>query len=257
MPVSPETLADLTGPTPAEEVKQKPTFRKGADGRSVPTGKTLSYVDARYVMDTLDKVVGPENWSDRYVPLAGGAVECTLSINVWSDFTKEADGTLGASSGHWISKADVGVPSSIEPQKGAYSDAFKRAAVKWGIAKDLYDERADEQAAPANAGPVRGRTELDVDADAPRTNTGQRAGTRAPARGGNDAASKRARNEEEYEAFLQTWDPNDSPWYCPVHGGVELKPFGTSRAGNEYGAFLACPEGRDCDEKPVYINTIK
>src|SRR3990167_6772750 len=41
------------------------------------------------------------------------------------------------------SKSDVGYPNGgmddDEPFKGAYSDAFKRAAVKLGIGRDLYD----------------------------------------------------------------------------------------------------------------------
>jgi len=49
-----------------------------------------------------------------------GGVECTLTI-------------LG------ISHADVGTPSQSEELKGAYSDALKRAAVKFGIGSYLYE----------------------------------------------------------------------------------------------------------------------
>lgn len=113
-----EIMAALAAPTPKSEVKTRPGRGKSGD---------LSYVDARFVMDRLDSVVGPMNWSDQYLPVDGG-VECTIRIHVGDAFA---------------SKSDVGVPSTIEPVKGAYSDAFKRAAVKWGIGRDLYDEDSE------------------------------------------------------------------------------------------------------------------
>ena len=116
-------IAALQAPTPREETKQRPG--KGSSG-------PLTYVDARYVMDRLDAAVGPFGWNDRYVVNEDGSVECTITIHF------EGDGGEAVSS-----KADVGVPSKIEPAKGAYSDAFKRAAVKWGIGRDLYDEDSE------------------------------------------------------------------------------------------------------------------
>jgi hypothetical protein len=50
-------------------------------------------------------------------------VICTLSIKVGDA---------------WISKEDGGENSDIEPVKGGLSDAFKRAAVSWGIGRYLY-----------------------------------------------------------------------------------------------------------------------
>ena len=84
----------------------------------------VAYVDARAVMDRLDATVGPAQWSDRYTLLreqSGGfgpelVVACRLTV-------------LG------VTKTDVGVG---EDAKAAYSDAFKRAAVKFGIARYLY-----------------------------------------------------------------------------------------------------------------------
>ena len=78
------------------------------------------YIDARDVMDRLDAVVGAENWSDKYTTLAIGesrwAIECTITIN-------------------GVSKSDVG---EGDAPKDAYSDALKRAAVKWGVGRYLY-----------------------------------------------------------------------------------------------------------------------
>lgn len=93
-------------------------------------GGMFSYIDARQVMDRLDEVVGPGNWSDHYFAHQGGAVECTLTI-------------------FGVSKSDVGYSNNPdadpddkefehEPLKAAYSDAFKRAGVKWGVGRFLY-----------------------------------------------------------------------------------------------------------------------
>lgn len=79
------------------------------------------YIDARDVMDRLDAVVGGENWQDKYTVLAYSdsrwAVECTLVVN-------------------GVAKTDVG---EGDAPKDAYSDALKRAAVKFGIGRYLYD----------------------------------------------------------------------------------------------------------------------
>lgn len=83
----------------------------------------VAYIDARDVMDLLDEVVGPENWSDEFFEI-GGKMFCRLSLKV---------------NDTWISKQDVGTPSNMDADKGEASDAFKRAAVKWGIGRFLYD----------------------------------------------------------------------------------------------------------------------
>lgn len=82
----------------------------------------LAYIDARDVMDRLDGVLGFENWQDRY-EFHGARTICYLSIRV---------------DGEWITKADGAGDSDVEAEKGAISDALKRAAVKWGIGRYLY-----------------------------------------------------------------------------------------------------------------------
>jgi hypothetical protein len=83
----------------------------------------LCYIDARDVMNRLDQVMGAENWEDSYREGTGGRVFCRLSLNV---------------DGQWISKEDAAGESSFEAEKGAVSDALKRAAVKWGVGRYLY-----------------------------------------------------------------------------------------------------------------------
>ncbi|MEN8237425.1 MAG: Rad52/Rad22 family DNA repair protein [Pseudomonadota bacterium] len=83
----------------------------------------VAYIDARAVMDILDEVVGPDNWQDDYKSvdnhmLAGIGIKC------------------GAG---WVWKWDTGSESNIEKEKGMISDSFKRAGVKWGIGRFLYD----------------------------------------------------------------------------------------------------------------------
>ena len=96
-------------------------------------GQALAYIDARDVMKRLDDVLGSHNWQDEYSPMPNGAVSCTLSI--WFDdrgWVKKSDGA-GAT-------GDTSKESEREmATKGGFSDAFKRAAVKWGIGRYLYD----------------------------------------------------------------------------------------------------------------------
>lgn len=87
----------------------------------------LAYIDARDVMDRLDAVVGPANWQDTYTETAKGRLICTLSLRVNEE---------------WISKSDGAGNTDVEGDKGAISDALKRAAVKWGIGRYLYDIEA-------------------------------------------------------------------------------------------------------------------
>jgi hypothetical protein len=82
----------------------------------------LAYIDARDVMERLDAVCGPGNWQDRY-DFAGPRTICYLSIKIGDE---------------WITKADGAGDTAVEAEKGAISDAFKRAAVKWGIGRYLY-----------------------------------------------------------------------------------------------------------------------
>ena len=82
-------------------------------------GSLLAYLDARDVMQRLDEVVGFNNWQCRY-PFAGC---CEIGIKFGNE---------------WIWKANAGAETQVEAEKGQASDAFKRAAVLWGIGRYLY-----------------------------------------------------------------------------------------------------------------------
>jgi hypothetical protein len=83
----------------------------------------LAYVTARAIMDRLDEVVGPENWSDSYRHVDGGVV-CRLEVRVGDKLVSHEDGAP---------------PTDVEPFKGGISDALKRCAVKFGIGRYLYN----------------------------------------------------------------------------------------------------------------------
>jgi hypothetical protein len=103
---------------------QKP-FSKGEVKTKTVSGRTEHYITARQVMNRLDEICGPAGWYDVYRTLDNKHVECTLFIKCGEDF---------------IGKTDVGEVSNFAPMKGGYSDAFKRAAVRWGIGRELYQE---------------------------------------------------------------------------------------------------------------------
>jgi len=105
--------------------------------RKGPGGNMLDYIDARQVMDLLDEVCKPENWQCDYKEVAG-KVYCGIGIRCPVVYTS-AEGMKHPAVMDWVWKWDVGVESDFEPAKGEASDAFKRAAVKWGIGRFLYD----------------------------------------------------------------------------------------------------------------------
>lgn len=113
-------LDDLKKPLPSIHWRSQSLNREGT------AAMALAYMDARDVMDRLDEVCGPENWQDSYAETATGRMICTISIRIGEQ---------------WVSKSDGAGDTAVEGEKGAISDAMKRAAVKWGIGRYLYDLR--------------------------------------------------------------------------------------------------------------------
>lgn len=112
-------FAELAAEFPREAV----SWRAQSLTRAGDKAMALAYIDARDVMDRLDAVCGPGCWSDSYIETPKGRVICSLAI-------KTDEG--------WISKSDGAGDTAVEGDKGGISDAFKRAAVKWGIGRYLY-----------------------------------------------------------------------------------------------------------------------
>jgi len=126
----------LAAPFPPDRV----SWRIGSTNGDKTKGLALAYVDARDVMDRLDAVVGPANWQNRY-PHANGKTVCEIGINMMPGMfiAGHKDEPPQALPSNWVWKSDGAGDSDVEAEKGALSDAFKRAAVRWGIGRYLYD----------------------------------------------------------------------------------------------------------------------
>lgn len=101
---------------------------------SVPGRPTLDYVTAQAVEQRLDEVLGPNCWWAVYKVLSWQpvVVECRLSVDMGEEV---------------IVKHNVGeAANESEAAKAAYSDAFKRAARAFGVARYLaLDEQPQTQ----------------------------------------------------------------------------------------------------------------
>ena len=84
----------------------------------------LAYIDARDVMDVLDRVCGAASWQSQHFDAGGNHTGCRIGIKLDDE---------------WIWKSDGAGESKVEGEKGLFSGSFKRAAVMWGIARYLYD----------------------------------------------------------------------------------------------------------------------
>jgi hypothetical protein len=198
------TAADvlrLSEPTPRDAIKQ----------RQGPGGRMLDYIDARFVMDRLDDLLGPANWQNLYDLGSNGKVSCRIGINV---------------DGEWVWKSDGAGETDIEGEKGSFSDAFKRAAVHWGIGRDLYGASTSGTGRVASPPPAR-------PAAAPRPTIVA---------------------DDPYADLPPPWEREDfkNEDTCPDHElAWVLKPGGTSKTtGKPYDAFWACPS----DERPFCKN---
>lgn len=115
-------LPKLAAHFPKEDVRWRAqTVTK--DGKKA---LALAYLDARDVMDRLDEICGPAGWQTRHRDAGNGKLACGIGI-----YIEEA--------GEWIWKSDGAGATDVEADKGAFSDALKRAAVAWGVGRYLYD----------------------------------------------------------------------------------------------------------------------
>lgn len=95
--------------------------RKSKDGKSAIL---LAYIDARDVMERLDLACGPFGWQCRYNLAADGVLICEIGIRHGDE---------------WLWRANGAGDTQVEAEKGKCSDAYKRAAVLWGVGRYLYD----------------------------------------------------------------------------------------------------------------------
>jgi hypothetical protein len=99
------------------------SWRAQSLARDGKRAQALCYITARAVQNRLDDVCTPAGWECNFVETRSGRVIATISI----DFD-----------GRPVAKSDGAGATAMEGEKGGMSDAFKRAAVMWGIGRYLY-----------------------------------------------------------------------------------------------------------------------
>lgn len=104
-------------------------WRVQSFSKQKPQATCVAYIDSRDVQDVLDANC---LWSDRYYE-ENGMLFCEITIH--------ADGRE-------YKRSDTGSESQADKEKGHSSDAFKRAAVKFGVGRFLYSQKI--QYLPAN-----------------------------------------------------------------------------------------------------------
>jgi hypothetical protein len=102
-------LAKLAEPFEASDIEWR-VSRAGVGQRGIWCS-VLAYITNRAVQKRLDDVCGKS------------AFAVGISIHI---------------DGAWITKWDVSEPTNIEPAKGGFSGAMKRAGAQWGIGRYLY-----------------------------------------------------------------------------------------------------------------------
>lgn len=127
---------ELGRPFPEEDTYIRPGNTSKDGSRAI----ALAYIDARAVMDRLDRVVGPENWQDSYEVIPTPVTE--YDRNSREKYTSHKGVVICSISikynDEWITKQDSAEFTTFESVKGGFSDAFKRAAVKFGVGRYLY-----------------------------------------------------------------------------------------------------------------------
>ena len=167
-------------------------------------GRQFLYVTARTVMNRLDAVLGPENWWDDYTPLERSVI-CRLTIRL-------ADGTV-------LTKVDAGGMAGMsdagDDDKSGYSDAFKRAAVKFGVGRYLYGDGIASLGGPtasATASPPPGRPPVKPGAEDAQGRGGKLVHGASQARRPAGTVKPRTGEDLHYYALESTLDPSLANW---------------------------------------------
>lgn len=224
--------------------------------------RVLCYIDVRVVQDTLDRCVGPANWKvEMHQTQDGAGMMAGISIFVNRGQT-----------GEWVTKWDgadrktviredyqyqgqtktresklEGLPSIAIPAlgnsfsavdiKGAISDSVKRAAVSWGIGRELY--QVGQTYAPVSEQWFRGAHKVfangkeyywgDPDYEKVRSTVGNNAPQPAP--------QQQSRPSENYQ-------PQQQSYQTPQSQGQQ--PRQSSQGSFDTSRDLVCPK---CKEK--------
>lgn len=126
-----EDLSKLREHFTDEDIEWKiQTAGKQKDGK--PWALVVPYVQARAIAQRLDDVAGPLNWRVEYV-FQNNDAGSKLDSGIICRLSLREDGSQ-----FWVTKEDGAEQSDIESFKGGLSNAFKRAAVVWGMGRELY-----------------------------------------------------------------------------------------------------------------------
>ena len=113
-----DLMFELAKPFPRKSIEWR-VQRTTKDGTA---GLALAYVNARTVQDRLNEVMG-SNWQSKHINY-GPKTICHLGLKLNDE---------------WKWRSDGAGDTQFEADKGAISDALKRAAVSFGVGRHLYD----------------------------------------------------------------------------------------------------------------------
>ena len=115
-----------------QDLKKEMPFKWRVQSTNQYACTCVAYIDARDVQDILDEVVGAAKWQVKNSEQRGNvcaSIGIRQYLEAMDEFTTDDN---------WVWKSDCGTESQVEKQKGEASDAFKRAAVMWGVGRFLY-----------------------------------------------------------------------------------------------------------------------
>lgn len=136
--LGPPTVRDMLEALRAEFDEAEIRTRPGRNG------ETYRYVDAQAVARRLDAVVSPAGWECDCTPYDQG-VKCAITIHL-PDGSKRTRAAMG------------GYPEKLSGEdtvKGGDTDAFRRAAMRWGVGAYLYRGGSEEPLRRHDRGPDR------------------------------------------------------------------------------------------------------
>lgn len=114
------------------------SWRIGSTTKDKARGMALAYIDARMVQDRLNDVLTPCGWQCEHVLGNDKRITCRIGVSIHVANAVKHRGVVPENP-PWIWKSDGAGETDFEGEKGSYSDSFKRAAVKWGVGRYLYD----------------------------------------------------------------------------------------------------------------------
>lgn len=118
-PFHPSKISWRVGNTNKKKVQRE----TGNQNAPATKGQVLAYIDARDVLQRLDDVCGLDWQNDYTVATESGLLVCRIGILI---------------NENWVWRSNGAGDTQVEAEKGKCSDAFKRAAVNWGIGRYLY-----------------------------------------------------------------------------------------------------------------------